>query len=109
MPALDRRIVVRVSVHSRNKVGELVEAHTDYPVWASVADLSALDTEEAGGVFTEAIRKWTVRYRAEFVAATTDALSVLDGGETYNVRNVVEQRERDERRRFIMIEGVAVP
>ena len=84
MPALDRRIVVRVATHDRNKAGELVEAHTDYPVWASVADLSAFDTEEAGGEFTEAIRKWTVRYRAEFVAATTDTLSVVDGDETYN-------------------------
>ena len=109
MPKLDRRITVRRTATTLNAFGEPSTTDTDYPVWAGVADLSAYDTESEGGTFNEALRKWEVRFRSEFADAPTDELVVIDGGLEYNVTNIVRQRNRAERRRFMVIEGVAIP
>ena len=109
MPTLDRRIVVRVAVDSVNDFGELVSTTVDHSVWAGVADLSAFDTEERGGTFTERLRKWTIRWRSDFAALGTEELTVIDGGQTYNVTNIVRQQDGAERRRFMLIEGVTIP
>ena len=106
--ALDRRITVRRTVAGTNAFGEPTETVTDYPVWAGIADLSAFDVEQEGGVFTARLRKWRVRYRADIAGATTAELSVIDGADTYNVTNIVRQRDGAERRRFMEIEGEAV-
>ena len=108
MPQLDRRIVVRRLEQTINDFGEAVETFTDHGVWAGVADLSAFDTEAEGGIFTAAIRKWRIRWRADFAGVATNMLSVVDEGHSFNVTNVVEQRDRAERRRFMEIEGVAI-
>lgn len=108
MPSLDRRITVRRTVAGVNHFGEPETTVTDYPIWAGVADLSAFDVEQEGGTFTNRLRKWTVRYRADLAGASTDELSVLDGDATYNVTNLVRQQDGAERRRFMVLEGVAV-
>ena len=108
MPALDRRITVRRTVLDVNDFGETTETATDFPVWAGVGDLSAFDVESEGGSFTERLRKWEVRWRADFAAFDVDELAVIDGGETFNVTNLVRQREGQERRRMMLIEGVAI-
>ena len=40
MPALDRRIIVRRTVTTRNLFGESVETIVDYPLWATRIDLT---------------------------------------------------------------------
>ena len=48
MSALDRRIVVRRTVTTRDRFGEVVETVTDYAAWATRLDLSQADKEQAG-------------------------------------------------------------
>ena len=108
MPTLDRRITVRRTVYVPNAFGKPVETITNFPIWAGVADLSAFDVEQEGGVFDERLRRWDIRYRADFAAFTISELSVIDSDETFNVQNLVRQPDRGERRRFMKIEGVAV-
>ena len=109
MPALDRRIIVRITTSARDpETGELVESQDDFPVWATVADSSSFDTESQGGTFTTALRKFVVRWRREFDQASTDSLVILDGVQIFNVTNLVRQRDGAERRRFMSLEGVAV-
>ena len=109
MPALDRRITVRVSVSGRNEYGEHETATTDYPVWATRVDRSQRDKEEQGGVLTEPNRAYTIRHRREIADALTSQLSIVDpedGGRlVLNATNVVEQTLRGARRRFLRIEG----
>ena len=105
---LDRRITVRRTVTGTNDFGESTETVTDFQVWAGVADLSAFDVESEGGTFTNRLRKWTIRWRSDFVSFDTSELSVIDGAEMFNVTNLVRQQDGAERRRFMLIEGVAV-
>ena len=109
MPKLDRRITLRITEAGVNAFGEPTETETDHEIWAGVADLSAYDTESEGGTFNEALRKWEIRWRADLADAPTDELTVVDGGLEYNVTNIVRHRDRAERRRFMLIEGVAIP
>ena len=109
MPSLDRRIVLRVSGEETNSFGESETTTADYSVWAGVADLSAFDTEERGGTFSERLRKWTIRWRSDFAALDTSELTVIDEGLSYNVTNLVRQQDGAERRKMMLIEGVAIP
>ena len=108
MPTLDRRIIVRRTVLGTNDFGETTEAATDFPVWAGVADLSAFDVESEGGSFDERLRRWDVRWRSDFASFPISELAVIDAGETFNVTNLVRQQEGRERRRMMLIEGVAI-
>ena len=105
MPALDRRIVVRRTVTTRNQFGESVETIVDYPQWATREDASQADKEMAGGTLTQASRAYVVRYRAELAEAITSELSVIDGGLTLNCTNITEATLRGERRKFLRIEA----
>ena len=49
MPVLDRRVIVRRTVTTRNLFGEAVAVVRDYPLWATRVDASQADKEEAGG------------------------------------------------------------
>ena len=107
--ALDRRITVRRSVEGSNEHGEDTTTTTDHTLWASAADLSAFDVETEGGTFTERLRKWTIRWRSDLEMALTSELTILDGGLEYNCRNLVRQQDGKERRKMMVIEGVAIP
>ena len=104
MPALDRRIIVRRTVATRNQFGESVETTTDYPQWATREDFTQTDKEMAGGALTTATRGYVVRYRAEIADAITSELSVIDGTLTLDCTNVTEATVRGERRKFLRIE-----
>ena len=106
MPGLDRRIIVRRSVSARNQFGESVETTTDYPVWTTREDFSQQDKEEAGGVLTQAIRGYVVRYRSEIADALTSELAVIDGTITLNCTNATEATVRGERRKFLRLECI---
>ena len=109
MPGLDRRIVVRRATAGVNQFGEPTVTTADHGLWAEVADLSAFDVQDTGGTFVEAFRKWRIRWRSDLADAPTNEITVLDGGLSYNVTNIVRQEDRAERRRFMIVEGVAVP
>ena len=104
MPALDRRIIVRRVVTTRNQFGESVETTTDFPLWATREDFSQADKELAGGVLTTATRGYVVRYRAEIADAITSELSVIDGVLTLDATNITEATVGGERRKFLRIE-----
>ena len=104
MPALDRRIVVRRTVTTRNQFGEHVETVTDYPLWTTREDARQSDKETAGGSLTVAARAYIVRFRSEIAEALTSELSVIDGPQTFDVTNITEATLRGERRKFLRIE-----
>ena len=105
MPALDRRIVVRRSVTTRNQFGESVETVTEYPQWATREDASQADKETAGGVLTLATRSYVVRYRAELADALTSELAIIDGTLTLDCTNITEATRLGERRKYLRIEA----
>lgn len=106
MPALDRRIIVRRTVHSRNEFGESTVIVTDYQNWATREDASQQDKEMAGGVLTLAARAYLIRYRQEIDAAPTSELTVIDGTVELNVTNITEATRQGERRKFLRIEAI---
>ena len=106
MPALDRRIIVRRVVTTRNQFGESVETTTDFPQWATRRDASQLDKETAGGSLTVAARAYLVRYRAALADAITSEISVIDGTLTLDCTNITEATRLGERRKFLRIEVV---
>ena len=105
MPALDRRIVVKRTVTTRNEFGEAVETVTDFPQWATREDFTQADKETAGGTLTQATRAYLIRYRAELADAITSELSVLDGTLTLDCTNITEATRQSERRKFLRIEA----
>ena len=106
MPALDRRIIVRLSADVVNQFGETSTVTTDYPQWATRLDASVIDASTEGGEVTTSTRTFVVRWRREIAEALVSGLSVLEGAQTLNVLNVIEQAsERDERRKFLRIEA----
>ena len=105
MPALDRRIVVRRTVTTRNQFGEPEETVTNYPQWATREDASQADKETAGGVLTQASRAYVVRYQPAIAEAITSELTVIDGGLTLDCTNITEATVRGERRKFLRIEA----
>ena len=106
MPSLDRRITVRLSAEVFNQFGEHEIVTTDWPVWATRLDASVIDASTEGGEVTTSTRTFVVRWRREIAEALVSGLSVLEGAQTLNVLNVIEQAsERDERRKFLRIEA----
>ena len=104
MPALDRRVIVRRTVTTRNLFGEAVAVVMDFPLWATRQDSSQRDKEEAGGVLTLASRAYMVRYSSALADALTSELSVIDGTLTLDAVNITEASRRGERRKFLRIE-----
>ena len=109
MPTLDRRIIVRRSVTAANIFGEIETTTTDYPAWTSRIDASFIDAETEGGTRNYATRAYVVRYRSEIADALVSELSIIEGGLTLNVQNMIEGTERGERRRFLRIEAIGQP
>ena len=106
MPTLDRRIVVRRTVFTRDPdTGEAIEAVTDFPAWASRADASFIDAAAEGGDLSTATRTYRIRYRADLAAALVSELSIVDGMVELSADNIIEATERGERRRFLRIEA----
>ena len=106
MPVLDRRIIVRRTVTTRNLFGEAVVVVMDYPLWATRHDASQSDKEEAGGVLTLASRVYTIRYSSALADAITSEISVIDGTLTLDATNIIEATRLGERRKFLRIETV---
>ena len=104
MPVLDRRVIVRRTVTTRNLFGEAVAVVTDYPLWATRQDSSQRDKEEAGGTLTLASRVYVVRYSSALADAITSEISVIDGTLTLDATNIIEASRRGERRKFLRIE-----
>ncbi len=108
MPALDRRIIVRRTVTTRNLFGESVETIVDYPLWATRIDLTNEDIEQTGGSLGVTTRDYIVRFDARIATSGASELGVVDGPLTLNVTNVTEGGDRVERRKFIKIQAVGV-
>ena len=106
MPALDRRIIVRRTVTTRNQYGEAVATTTERSVWTTREDFSQTDKETAGGALNLVTRGYLIRYRAELADAITSEISVLDGTLTLDCTNIVEATRLGERRKFLLIEAI---
>ena len=109
MPA-DRLITVNLTGEGmRNQYGEYVEGEvTPIRTWATRMDKTQEDIEQEGGSRNETRRDWRIRWFAALDAAPVSLVSVVDGGQTFNVLNVIEDtgRNGDFRRRWLMIQGM---
>ena len=109
MPA-DRRITITVTAEGmRNIHGEYQEGSTTaIQVWATRRDLSQQDIIEAGGQRDETRRDWQIRWDSRIAVTPVSRLEVVDGGQTFNALNVIEDtgRNGDFRRRWLRIQGV---
>ena len=111
MAGLDRRITINIQAEGEYVRGEFVEGEpTPHSVWASRRDLSQEDTIDAGGQRTEKRRTWRIRWRRDFADMDVQRIGVVDGADTFNVLNFREDtgRDMDVRRRWLVIEGLAV-
>ena len=106
MPELDRRIIVRRTMTDFNDDGErAIVSQTDFPVWATRMDRSQADKDTEGGVTNLPVRAYRIRYRQDIADAVTSELSIVDGSLVLNATNVIDAPEREERRKFIIIEA----
>ena len=107
MPALDRRITVRLTVTTVNAFGETVETTTDYPQWAQLIQDRLARNIEVGGVYATAARVWRVRFDQRIIDAhaAEGSISVLpgDGADPDIITGIGEPTGRGEtrRRRFL--------
>ena len=103
MPALDRRVTVRVASEGVNDFGEPVSTTTDYPMWATLVQDRLARNIEAGGVYALADRVWRVRFRQEFLTAheAGQTISVIVGAEDPDIVTGVGEPSRADRRRFL--------
>ena len=105
--ALDRRVVVRVTVTGVNDFGETVETTTDFAVWAQLIQDRLARQFDAGGVYATADRVWRVRFNQAFLDALAAEGSVAviyaqgggDDGVTDTVTTIGEPSDRDRMRR----------
>ena len=108
----DRRITINVTSEGhRDERGEYVPgAVTALGVWARRRDVSQESKVERGGTRGETSRDWRVRWDSRIASSTTANLKVEDGGETFNIINLVEvtqqRRGPDLRRRWLDLTGI---
>ncbi len=112
MPA-DRIITVTVSTEgTRDNQGNYVPGQvTAVGVWASRRDRSAEDIEQEGGTRDETRRDWRIRWDSRIADVPVSRISVVDGGQTFNVLNMTEvtrqrRNEANLRRRWLDLQGV---
>ena len=103
MPALDRRVTVRVASEGVNDFGEPVPTTTDYPVWATLMQDRLARNIEAGGVYALADRVWRVRFNQAFADAHAagQTISVIYGAEDPDIVTGIGEPARADRRRFL--------
>ena len=103
MPALDRRVTVRVAFEGVNDFGEPVSTTTDYPVWATLMQDRLARNVDAGGVYALADRVWRVRFNQALVDAHAEGhtIRVIYGAEDPDVVTGVGEPVRVNRRRFL--------
>lgn len=105
MPALDRRIIVRVVETTTNNFGEPVETTTNYPVWATLVQDRLARNIETGGAYALADRVWRVRFNQAFLdahAAEGEIRIIYDPAEDPDiVTGIGEPNRRMNRRRFL--------
>ena len=114
MPA-DRRIIVNVMAEGfrdPDRQGEYVEGEvTPIGAWARRRDVNEERRHFRGGTRSETTRDWRIRWHAQIAGTPVARLKVEDGGDTFNVINMVEVTEQrggapDLRRRFLDLQGV---
>ncbi len=112
MPALDRRITVRVVTFSRDpQTRESIETNTDYAVWATRRDKELLRIIEEGGSTGRVARIYRVRFDQRFADAAPVGLRVIDADGVQTVTNLAEAAETGplrERRRYLELETLGV-
>ena len=117
MPA-DRRIIVQIMTEGFRDPelqGEFVPGTvTDYPAWARRRDVNSERRHERGGTRSETTRDWRIRWHSLIDSTPVTRLKVVDGGETFNIINMVEVTEQrggapDLRRKWIDLSGVSTP
>ena len=112
MPA-DRRITINVSEEgTRDDRGDFIPgAVTPLEVWARRRDVAQEKLVERGGTRDETSRDWRVRWNSLIASSTTRNIKVVDGGDTFTIRNMVEVTEQgrgapDLRRKWIDLTGI---
>ena len=114
MPALDRRITVRVSTTGFNAFSEPESTTTDYPVWATLVQDRVTRGIGEAGVYANADRVWRVRFNQVFLDAigSGEQVDVIVGSvqaaadgsmpnANFDTITGIGEPERADRRRFL--------
>ena len=103
MPALDRRIVVRIAELTTNQFGESVESNTDLAVWATLVQDRLARNFGEGGAYSLADRVWRVRFNQVILDAHVAGatITVIRGTEEPDIVTGVGEPDRTDRRRFL--------
>ena len=111
MANLDRVITINVQGEGQRVEGKWVDgAVTPYRVWASRRDISQTDIAAEDGDRDVTRRDFRIRWRSEFADALVSSLTVIEGGQTFNVLNLMELSAKKGgavpvRRRFLYLQG----
>ena len=108
---LDRRITIQRN-HGTHVEGVFVNDWRDVAtVWADRRDLDSTDIADIGGSISITTRRWRIRYRADLEDVDTTLYRVVDGSLMFNFSKLIELTGRDfrDRRRWMQIEGIAIP
>ena len=108
MPA-DRLITVNVTGEGTlNQYGEFVPGKaTTSRVWAGREDKALEDIEQEGGSRNVARHNYRLRWRSDLAATVPTNITIMDGSQTFQVSNIVEETEGHGRRRFMVLEVTA--
>ena len=102
---LDRVIQLERDHGDFNQSGEYVKDWRmigGSPIWAQQNAAGSSDAETSGGIVVQAVRNYTVRWRADLFDVLPSKLRIIDDlGDVWNVDGV---SEGDQRRRVIGIQ-----
>lgn len=100
---LDKRVTIQSMTATRNAIGEPVEAWADVAtVWAAVEPVQGREFWEQQQVQSEVTTRIRIRYRA----GVTAAMRVTYGGRFYNIKSVIDPRERHDEMQLMCSSGV---
>lgn len=86
---LDRRIVIESRSVSRSESGEETETWATYAtVWSRKQPMTGREFYSAGG--SQNVPAETARFVVRYLAGITAQHRIVEGGKTWNIRNVAE-------------------
>lgn len=100
---LDKRVTIQSMTAARNAIGEPVHTWADVAtVWGAVEPVQGREFWEQQQVQSEV----TTRIRIRYLAGVTAAMRVTYAGRIYNIRSVIDPRERHDEMQLMCATGV---
>jgi SPP1 family predicted phage head-tail adaptor len=102
---LDKRVTIQSQASTRNSIGEPVQTWSDVAtIWASVEPVQGREFWAQQQVQSEVTTRVRIRYRE----GVTASMRVLYGSRVYDIRSVIDPKERHEEMQLMCSEGVSL-